>query len=62
LSTQTSLIDKVLAVAKLTDCNDGSCDTPATVEPLHADKDGAKLKEEWAYDVVIGMHADVFDG
>jgi hypothetical protein len=53
LLTQTGLIDKVLAVTKLTDCN-GS-DTPAIMDPLHADKDGAKFEEDWAYDVVIGM-------
>lgn len=53
LLTQTGLIDKVLAVTKLTDCN--GCDTPATVDPLHADKDGEPFSEEWAYDVVIGM-------
>jgi hypothetical protein len=39
LLTQAGLIDKVLAVTKMTDCN--GCDTPATVNPLqHADKDG----------------------
>ena len=53
LLTQTGLIDKVLAVTKLTDCN--GCDTPATVDPLHADQDGEVFSEEWAYDVVIGM-------
>ena len=53
LLTQTGLIDKVLSLTKLTDCN--GCNTPATVDPLHADKDGARFEEEWAYDVVIGM-------
>ena len=51
--TQTGLIDKVLAVTNMTDCN--GCDTPATVDPLHADADGAVFAEPWAYDVVIGM-------
>jgi hypothetical protein len=51
--TQTGLIDKVLAVTQMTDCN--GCDTPATVDPLHADVDGAVFDERWAYDVVIGM-------
>jgi hypothetical protein len=53
LLTQTGLIDKVLAAANLTDCN--GCDTPATIEPLHADKDGEPFAEEWAYDAVVGM-------
>ena len=47
LTQQTSLIDKVLAVTKLTDCN--GCDMLATVEPLHTDKDGVEFEEEWAY-------------
>jgi hypothetical protein len=51
--TQTGLIDKVLAVTQMTDCN--GCETPATVDPLHADVDGAVFDETWAYDVVIGM-------
>ena len=38
----------------MTDRN--GCETPATVDPLHADVDGAVLAEScWAYDVVIGM-------
>ena len=51
--TQTGLIDKVLEVTRMTDCN--GCETPATVDPLHADVDGAVFAESWAYDVVIGM-------
>ena len=50
---QTGLIDKELAVTKLTVCK--RCDTPATVYPLHADIDGKVFSEEWANDVVIGM-------
>jgi hypothetical protein len=53
LLTQTGLIDKVLAVTKMSECN--GCDTPATIDPLHADKDGEPFDEEWAYDGVIGM-------
>ena len=53
LLTQTGLIDKVLAVTNMTDCN--GCDTPATIDPLHADKEGEPFSEEWGYDVVIGM-------
>lgn len=53
LLTQTGLIDKVLAVTKMADCN--GCDTPATVDPLHTDKDGEPFFEDWGYDVVIGM-------
>ena len=34
-------------------CN--GCDTPATADPLHADKNGAPFKEDWQYDAVIGM-------
>ena len=51
--TQTGLIDKVLAITQMTDCN--GCDTPSTIDPLHADVDGAVFDETWAYDVVIGM-------
>ena len=51
--TQTGLIDKVLAVTHMTDCN--GCDTPSTIDPLHADVNGAVFDETWAYDVVIGM-------
>lgn len=46
LLTQSGLIDKVLAVTKLADCN--GCDTPAAVDPLHIDEDGESLSEEWA--------------
>ena len=54
LLTQTGVIDKVLAVMKLTaDCN--GCDTPATIDPLFIDKFGDPFSEEWAYDTVIGM-------
>jgi Reverse transcriptase (RNA-dependent DNA polymerase) len=53
LLTQTGLIDKVLAVTKMSECN--GCDSPATIDPLHADKDGEPFDEEWAYDGVIGM-------
>jgi hypothetical protein len=48
LLTQTGLIEKVLATTGLQDCN--GCSTPASLELLHADKDG-----DWAYDAVIGM-------
>ena len=51
--TQTGLIDKVLEATKMTHCN--GCDTPATVDPLHADKDGAPFAETWRYDSIIGM-------
>jgi Reverse transcriptase (RNA-dependent DNA polymerase) len=53
LLTQTGLIDKVLETTKMTHCN--GCDTPATVDPLHADKDGAPFNETWRYDSIIGM-------
>jgi len=51
--TQTGLIDKVLAITQMTDCN--GCDTPSTIDPLHADVGGTVFDETWAYDVVIGM-------
>ncbi len=41
--TQTGLIDKVLAVTQMTDCNGG--DTPSTIDPLHADVYGAMFNE-----------------
>ena len=53
LLTQIGLINKDLAVTKMTDCN--GCNTPATVDPLHANKDGAVFSEDWTYNVVIGM-------
>ena len=54
LLTQTGLIEKVLAVTKLTDCD--GCDTPdTTIHPLLIDKDGDIFSKEWAYDTVIGM-------
>ena len=53
LLTQTGLIDKVLEATKMTHCN--GCGTPATVDPLHADKDGAPFAEAWRYDSIIGM-------
>ena len=53
LLTQTGLIDKVLNATKMSRCN--GCDAPATVDPLHADKDGAPFKEDWQYDAFIGM-------
>ena len=46
LLTQTGLIDKVLAVTSMTDCK--GCDTPATIDPLHAGKDGEPFSEDWA--------------
>ena len=51
--SQTGLIAKVLAATNMTDCN--GCDTPATSDPLHIDKDGAVFDEAWRYDSVIGM-------
>ena len=53
LLTQSGLIDKVLATSGLQDCH--GCNTPASIEPLHANKDGAPFSEEWAYNTVIGM-------
>ena len=51
--TQTGLIAKVLAATNMSDCN--GCDTPATSDPLHVDKDGEVFDETWRYDSVIGM-------
>ena len=36
----------------MTECN--GCDTPSTIDPLHADVNGVVFDETWAYDVVIG--------
>jgi hypothetical protein len=54
LLTQTELIDTVLNATKMSRCN--GCDTPATADPLHTDKNGAPFAEDWQYDAaVIGM-------
>ena len=51
--TQSGLIDKVFAVTGLSDCN--RLDTPASLDPLHTNKDGSPLDEAWAYNTIIGM-------
>ena len=52
--TQTGfLMAKVLAATNMSDCN--GCDTPATSDPLHVDKDGEVFDEMRRYDSVIGM-------
>ena len=51
--TQKGLIDKVIAYLGME--NASPKDTPAAVEPLGADKDGAPFKEDWSYPAAIGM-------
>lgn len=51
--TQTGLITKVLAATNISGCN--GCDTPATSDPLHVDKDGKVFDKTWRYDSIIGM-------
>ena len=55
--TQTGLIAKVLAATTMSDCI--GCDTSATSDPLHVDKDGEVFDETWRYDSVIGMQCRV---
>ena len=51
--TQTGLINKVLKYTSM----DGSKgkETPAALDPLGSDKDGAPFKEEWGYSSAVGM-------
>ena len=51
--TQTGLIDKVLLASKMEDSR--SAKTPAYVNALGSDKDGAKFSEAWDYAGVVGM-------
>jgi hypothetical protein len=51
--TQSGLINKVLSITGMTDCN--GCDIPASLDPLYADSDGSPFSEEWSYATVIGM-------
>jgi hypothetical protein len=46
--TQRGLIEKVLCVTNMWDCN--GCETPATIVPLHTDLDGKPFEETWEYD------------
>ena len=53
--TQTGLINRVLALTGMTECN--AKDTPAAQTALGADKDGAPRREghKWKYAAAIGM-------
>jgi hypothetical protein len=51
--TQTGLIDKVLAVTGMENCNPVS--TPASREAIGSDRDGEAFDEQWKYSTVIGM-------
>lgn len=53
LMTQTGLIDKVLAVTGMDNCNPVS--TPASKEAVGSDRDGEPFSENWKYSTVIGM-------
>jgi histone deacetylase 1/2 len=50
---QTGLIDKVLRLCKMTDCN--AKETPAMTTPLGTDADGFKWDAEWEYASAVGM-------
>ena len=53
--TQTGLIDRLLALTGMSECN--SKETPAASVPLSADKDGPPRKEadQWKYSAAVGM-------
>ena len=51
--TQTGLIDKVLAITSMTDCN--GVDIPSTTTPIGLDTHGDPFIESWQYNSVIGM-------
>ena len=51
--TQTGLIKKVLAAAKMEDCNPAK--TPARPECVGLDPDGMVMKESWSYRSIVGM-------
>jgi hypothetical protein len=53
LLTQTGLIKKILENTGMINCN--GCDTPATPDPLHTDKQGERFNKEWKYDSIVGM-------
>ena len=52
--SQPGLINKVLKVAEMKDCNPNK--TPTTLEQLGPDVDGKKMDERWDYTFIIGMH------
>jgi Reverse transcriptase (RNA-dependent DNA polymerase) len=51
--TQHGLINKVLHATNMSDCN--GCETPATLVPLHTDRNGVPFEDKWEYDSIIGM-------
>lgn len=51
--TQKGLIDRVLKVTGLQDCNPDK--TPAATEPVGKDIGGLAFQEEWSYFSVVGM-------
>ena len=51
--TQSGLIEKVLSVSGMTDCN--GVDTPTGPAPLARDTDGAPFSETWEYRTIVGM-------
>ena len=51
--TQPGLIEKVLSVSGMTDCN--GVDTPTGPAPLARDIDGAPFSETWEYRIIVGM-------
>mmetsp|Transcript_15021 Transcript_15021/g.28265 ORF Transcript_15021/g.28265 Transcript_15021/m.28265 type:complete len:2300 (+) Transcript_15021:159-7058(+) len=51
--TQTGLIDKVLTLTGMENCN--AISTPTGREALGSDRDGPAFDEKWKYSAVIGM-------
>ena len=50
---QTVLIDKVLKVSGMEQCNKAK--TPAATTNMGIDKDGEPFNDDWDYDSVVGM-------
>ena len=51
--TQHGLIKKLVDTTGMSDCNGIS--TPANIQPLSTDADGAPFKEDWKYASAVGM-------
>jgi hypothetical protein len=51
--TQTGLIDKCLAAAKMTDCSPNQI--PASPNALGSDPDGPPMNDLWSYPSIVGM-------
>jgi hypothetical protein len=51
--TQTGLIEKIISITGMQDCN--SISTPTSKETLGSDRDGEAFNEKWKYSTVVGM-------